>query len=161
MISVPDLVSCVIRPVLKDIGLWSENAEKLVLGTCCVESACGQYLVQIGGGPALGIYQCEPATHEDIWTNFLRFRPELAAKVRHLIINCTDALHDELCGNLYYATAMCRVHYCRFPEPIPDTLLGQAQFWKLRYNTVLGAGTVEDYVAAWRRFVPDPVTVAV
>jgi hypothetical protein len=147
------LLNYIIRPVLRDLGLWSEPAERLVLGTACQESACGQYVHQIEG-PALGIYQCEAASHDDIWDNYLDFNLDLSKKVQRWYINTTNELSDELPGNLYYATAMCRIHYLRVPEPIPDTLPGQAALWKLRYNTPKGKGTVEEYIHNWRRFIP-------
>ena len=53
---------------------------------------------------------------------------------------------EEMTGNLYYATAMCRVHYRRVKEPIPNTVIGQAQYWKRYYNTPLGKGTEENYI---------------
>ncbi|KAF0118141.1 MAG: hypothetical protein FD149_866 [Rhodospirillaceae bacterium] len=72
-------VTTVIRPTLLHLGLHSPAAEALLLGTAIQESRLGTYLRQTGGGPALGVYQMEPATHEDIWTNFLAYRPDLAA----------------------------------------------------------------------------------
>lgn len=157
MIQPEHLVKYVIRPVLEDLNLYSQDAEDLILGTACVESECGRWLHQLGNGPALGIFQCEPDTHQDIWTNFLAYHPEL----RNRVLNWTaDARAEELVGNLFYATAICRIHYFRFAEPIPNTLLGQAHFWKIRYNTRRGAGTEEDYIAAWKRFVPvEPVAI--
>jgi hypothetical protein len=138
----------VIRPTLKTIGLWSENAERLLLGTACKESDCGRWLKQLGGGPALGIYQMEPATHNDLWENFLMYRD----------VPLKNSGAERMVGDLYYASAMCRFAYRRVPEPIPDTLPGQAQYWKHWYNTYLGAGTEEEYIAAWRRFVPSDLT---
>jgi hypothetical protein len=148
------LTKYVIRPVLKDLGLYSVPAEQLVLGTACQESQCGRWLKQLGNGPALGIYQMEPATHDDIWDNFLEHRDKLVEKVKGFWINTSSDLADELVGNLYYATAMCRIHYLRVPEPIPDTLIGQAYYYKRYYNTPLGKATAEEYIAAWRRFIP-------
>jgi len=49
---------------------------------------------------------------------------------------------------------MCRIHYLRVPEPIPDTIQGQAAYWKMHYNTELGAGTPQEYILSWYRFVP-------
>ena len=55
----------VIRPALVKLRLQSPAAEALLLGTAVVESGLSA-LVQAGGGPALGLYQIEPATHADI-----------------------------------------------------------------------------------------------
>jgi hypothetical protein len=105
-------------------------------------------------GPALGIYQMEPATHDDIHENFIRFDDGLRGKIKdyNLMAMPIDAAH-EMIGNLYYATAMCRIHYLRVPEPIPDYLGGQAQYWKTHYNSEKGAGTVQQYMNNWNRYV--------
>lgn len=153
MIDPLQLLNHIIRPVLHDLDLWSPEAERLVLGTACKESECGRWLVQLGGGPALGIYQMEPATHSDLWAHYIYGRDALRLRLQKF---CSQAEPpaNELIWNLAYATAMCRIHYYRAPEKIPDDLPGQAQLWKLRYNTPLGAGTVDEYIAAWRQFVP-------
>lgn len=157
MIDPRHLLEHVIRPVLRDLGLWSVAAERLVLGTACQESACGRYLVQIGG-PAKGIFQMEPATHDDIWGNFLVYRDDLQVKILKWRTDSeVISSVNEMIGNLYYATAMCRVHYLRVPEPIPDDLHGQAQYWKKNYNSELGKGTVEEYMNNWNRFVSPQV----
>lgn len=153
MIDPKQLLERIIRPVLMDLGLWSADAERLVLGTACQESACGRYLVQLGSGPALGIFQMEPATHDDLWRNFLQFRPGIEERVQKLLIGSHPAA-TQLIGNLYYATAMCRVHYLRDRDPIPDNLRGQAEYWKRVYNTRLGRGTVDEYLNNWQRYVP-------
>lgn len=150
MIEPRHLVLHVIRPVLKDLNLWSAPAEQLLLGTACVESECGRWLAQQNDGPAMGIFQMEPATHWDnlIW---LDSQTPLKQKVRQW--GMVGALHEDLAGNLCYAAAMARIKYLRDPEPIPDYRAGQAQMWKRIYNTELGAGTVQKYLDAWNRFV--------
>lgn len=135
----------VIRPALKHIDLWSAAAENLVLGTALVESK-GEYIHQVGGGPALGLWQMEPATHDDIWTNYLRYQLEIAEKV--LTLTTAAEITEgalELIGNLYYGAAMCRIHYRRVSEPLPQEkdADGMARYWKAHYNTSRGAGTVE------------------
>lgn len=155
MIDANQLLKEVIRPVLRDIGLGGVYAEAMVLGTACQESHCGLWLVQLGNGPARGIYQMEPATHDDIWDHFIQHRPELVTKVNRWRCQYGNGMGPgEMTYNLAYATIMCRLHYYRRPEPMPDTLQGQAQFWKSVYNTPLGAGTVEQYIDSWRQFAP-------
>lgn len=144
-ISIAQLRHYVIRPTLLHIGLHSQSAENLVLGTALVESA-GKYIKQIGGGPALGFWQMEPATHDDIWQNWLSYRPEIAERIRELDTRAriTEGA-AEMIGNMFYAAAMCRVFYRRLPDALPaeDDYEGMAGLWKRRYNTHLGAGTVE------------------
>ena len=147
----------IVVPVLEHIGAHSDAAVELVLGTALQESGL-HHLTQMGGGPGRGVYQMEGATHDDIWLNYIAYRPELAEKVRALELPSWYVGHDgdEMEGNLYYATAMCRLQYLRRPEPLPaagDTR-GQAAYWKAFYNTYKGAGTAEDYVRSWSRLGP-------
>lgn len=160
MIDANHLLKEVIRPVLQDLRLDSALAEALVLGTACKESHCGLWLVQLGQGPARGIYQMEPATHEDIWNNYLSDRQDLAKKVNRWRIQYGNGMGaEEMVGNIYYATAMCRIRYLRVPEPIPDTLPGQAAYWKKYYNTTIGKGTEQEYIEAWRQFAPSTLQI--
>ena len=63
----------IITPALSKLQLYSKDAEELLIFTCAVESDGGTYLKQIKG-PALGIYQMEPRTYNDIWQNYMRNR---------------------------------------------------------------------------------------
>lgn len=148
----------VVRPALQAIDLWSPAAEDLVLGTGLVESRF-MFLRQLGGGPALGLWQMEPATHDDVWRNFLDFRPELGERVgalaawRKLPMIEPAARAGELAWNLRYAAALCRVHYRRAPAPLPEAgdVDGYAAYWKRFYNTAAGAGTAAAFAALYRR----------
>lgn len=150
------LVELVIEPVLEHLGLDSPAATELVLNTAKAESEM-EYLRQLGGGPALGIYQMEPATHDDLWENFLRFPrwKDLARRVQSLAINKGTPDSQQLIGNLYYATAMCRVHYYRVPDALPPAgdLAAQAAYWKRHYNTHLGRGTEEHFLGHARTII--------
>jgi hypothetical protein len=63
MLNVASIRTQVIYPALNKMGMWSEAAGELVLGTAIVESN-HTYLKQHGDGPALGLWQVEPATHD-------------------------------------------------------------------------------------------------
>lgn len=136
----------IIVPTLAQLGLYSPAATSLVLGTAMHESHLIA-LRQQGGGPALGLWQMEPATHDDIWRNFLKYRTDVAVKIRHYF-NVADDLMisaDQMTGNLYYACAMARIQYRRVSAPLPDNEPNAlAAFWKEHYNTPLGAGTVAE-----------------
>lgn len=150
-INIAQLRRYVVRPALKFIGLHAPNSENLVVGTALVESG-GRFLRQVGGGPALGMWQMEPVTHRDIWDNWLRYQPELSEKIQGLQTARADDFQEELIGNLFYAAAMCRVFYRRLPDALPaeDDYSGMAALWKKRYNTYLGAGTVEKAIPYFR-----------
>lgn len=150
-----------VRAMVRSVLLYLEPeiphsvaAEELVLGTAIQESGL-QHLRQLGNGPALGLWQCEPVTHDDLWDNYLAYQTALAGKVRGLASQhwWQRDRHGELVRNLAYAAAICRAHYRRCKEPLPAAgdLHQQAALWKLRYNTVHGKGTVAEYIANWRR----------
>jgi len=140
----------IVGPALRAIGLWGVAAEELVLGTALVESKL-KYLKQLGGGPALGLYQVEPATHEDLWDNWLRYNPDHGDRLRALLMRGSTPAIDQLVCNLYYATAVCRLLYYRHKEPLakPGDIAGHARYWKQYYNTYLGDGMDRDFIAAW------------
>lgn len=152
----------IIQPVLKDLGLYSLAAEELLLGTAVQESLNFTYRTQMGGGPAKSYFQMEPATHDDIWNNFLRYKQELADKViATLTVPDADKL-EALEHNDYYAAAMARVHYYRVSKALPDAgdVNAQAAYWKQYYNTPLGKGRVNEYVEKWELYVAEaPLSV--
>jgi hypothetical protein len=138
----------VIVPALNAIGLWSPAAEDVMLGTALQES--GLRTTHQVGGPALGLWDMEPATHDDIWRNFLAFRAELSAKVKRLAVSAV-ALVQQLEQNHPYACAMARLKYYRSPAPLPahGDIDGYAHLWKTVYNTAGGKGTEAEFIANW------------
>lgn len=143
-----------IDATLSRMDLRSPAAIDLLMGTAAQESRLGTYIRQVGGGPALGIFQMEPATERDIWSSYLRGRLHLSDRV--WVVTGVDGPNaSQLEGNLLYQIAMCRIHYLRVPSPLPEAsdIGGLAAYWKQHYNTRLGAGTEEEFVASYRRYV--------
>jgi len=143
----------VIRPALECLSpqiQYSPVAENLLMGTASQESNL-IYLKQLGGGPAVGLFQMEPATYEDIWEHYLNRKANLAAK---LLSMCPDQKVPDasyMAGNLFFAAAMCRVHYYRKPDPLPkNDPFSLGQYWKKFYNTVHGAGTVDEFIENYK-----------
>lgn len=143
----------IIRPVLHGIGMWNEYAEELMIGTAAVESDGGTFLVQQNNGPAVGIFQMEPKTHDDIWKIWLPNHPAVAANLMTTCMISMKPAAPMMISNLFYATAMARIQYFRNSAfPIPATLEGQAAYWVEFYNRG-DAATPEKYIAAYKRFV--------
>jgi hypothetical protein len=156
MIHAADLQTLVIRPALLAIGLHSGAAERLLVGTAATESTVGEVTrLRQTVGPALGIFQIEPATHQDVWRNYLAFRPELAARVRSLcppeFVQAHGVPEDAaLIGCLPYAAAIARLVYGRAKPPLPaaDDVRGLAEYWVRWYNRG-GKGTVDKFMESW------------
>ena len=138
--------------VLQDIELYSDDAVELILGTIAQESKGGEYIKQLGNGPALGICQMESATFKDIIDNFLQYKQDLARKIKY--VSGVDGFKAKyLEYNLAFSIAMCRVHYLRVNESLPSSLDGWAKYWKQYYNTYLGKGTEEEYINNYKKYV--------
>ncbi|GBQ91007.1 hypothetical protein [Gluconobacter albidus] len=138
--------SLIVRPALQALGLWSLAAENLLMGTMLVESG-GVYLQQAGGGPAVGLWQMEPVTHDDCWENWLCApgRSRQATALRQMIgyLAPSAAL---MIWNLKYAAGMARIRYQRVSAPLPaaDDAQALCAYWKTHYNTAGGGGAVND-----------------
>lgn len=140
------LLQYVIRPALLRLEAFiphTRRAERLVLGTAITESGL-QYLDQVDKlakpGPAYGLWQMEKITFDD---HLKRIPKGLEAGLYGYMAWVPDV--EDLHWNLRLGAAMCRILYWHAPEPLPPEgdVLAMAQFWKKRYNTPLGAGTVE------------------
>ena|SRR3990167_3136972 len=153
MIDAKQLRTLIIRPVLEHLGMWSPVAENLVAGTAAQESHL-QYLKQFGKGPAIGLWQMEPATHDDLWKNYLQYHNDIAKKVHDLELPAFAGGASEMAGNLYYGCAMCRIHYRRIKAPLPDDpedVWALARYWKTYYNTAAGKGRVEEFFSNYTK----------
>ena len=146
----------VVRATLMSLRMWSQAAENLLLGTAIQESGL-RYLRQFDSGPARGLYQIEPATHDDIWDVYLKFRKTLKGRIEVLAAPVPSRI-DQLATNLAYATAIARLVYWRHPEPLPEPgdVDGLARYWKRFFNTEKGKGRAADFAAKYRRHIVKP-----
>ena len=131
----------IVRPTLDYLGLGGDAAVNLLTGTALAESDA-TYLRQIGGGPALGLWQMEPATHDDCWANFLRFpaQSRLATKLQGML--APDLPRSaQMITNLRYACAMARIRFYRVRDALPAATdaAGLSAYHKAHYNTTQGA----------------------
>jgi len=154
MIDNTQLRECIIKPALSAMQLYSDAAVELLIFTCAVESKGGTYLHQIKG-PALGIYQMEPRTYNDIWQNYLRSQPTML----HILGANFDAYRmpseDRMVYDLLFATAMARLHYLRIRKDLPDAkdIDGIWNYYKEFYNTHEGKSKKERSIKAYEEFI--------
>jgi hypothetical protein len=141
-----------IKGILVNFDLHSGDAVNLLMGTAAQESHLGTYIMQQGGGPALGIFQMEPATEIDIWANYISGQPRLKEKIPEILGRKYPNVFA-LKTDLAYQIIMARIHYLRQAEPLPSDALGMARYWKKYYNTPKGKGTVEEFLLNYSRLV--------
>ena len=125
----------------------SKNANFLSLCTAAIESNCGYYIKQIGG-PALGVWQMEPDTLEDIGLNCDALRDEFfLIDIEELIVYSGV---EYLISSPMYACAMARLKYSMDLARLLDhnNIRDVYDYYKRIYNTPAGASTFEKFEKA-------------
>lgn len=146
-IAASDFRKYVIEPALSALAPAgipvTQTAADLLMATAAQESALGTWLVQ-EGGPALGVFQIEPPSLDD-----LELQLTAAQKAALATLGSSAPLIEQLAGNLVLAAAICRLFYWHVPEPLPpDTVSGLWGYYKQHYNTPLGAATEPEFLMA-------------
>ena len=124
----------VVIPALEAIQLYTPAAAQLVTGTALAESGL-RYIDQVTNGeerpgPAYGPFQMERLTFNDLWRRYLPSQPDLGRRVQALAAPGLSPL-EQMHGNHFLASALCRVFYWRAPGALPERgdLQGQAEYW--------------------------------
>ena len=133
---------------LKEMDLYSEDAVDLVYKTGNAETGY-RHLKQMGGGPAIGFWQVEPATLIDIIDNYVKYRPELEKRLKSLGFS-KIGIETRVMSNIALQAVFCRLKYKRDKYALPKSsdLEAQARYWKRVYNTHLGKGTITHFMEA-------------
>lgn len=154
MINIEQFRQLIVKPVLKDLVLDSDSAEELLVFTCANESKGGTYLHQVNG-PALGIYQMEPETYNDIWKNFINKSPRLCMILVSNFGCSYQAQPERMVWDLHFATVLARLHYARVSEPLPkaNDLNSIWEYYKKYYNTPKGSAQKDSALENYHRFL--------
>ena len=146
------LLDFIIIPTLQYMGHGynSKDAQMLLLATAAIESDCGFYIKQING-PALGIWQMESDTHDDIWENCDALKKQDFAYTIACFNSCRNDLAELMITEPVYACAMARLKYSMDKESLPphNEIFEIYRYYKRIYNTPLGASTFEKFKLAW------------
>jgi hypothetical protein len=156
MLDIDQYVNNILEPSLMAVELHTLEAESLLLGTMAVESNFGTYIKQIKG-PALGFYGQEPNDYDDIRYNYLDNRDALSCKLLTFLDYRSFPTYKSLLHDLRLQVIMSRLHYRRIPDELPafNDIEGQAKYWKQHYNTPKGKGSVEKFMADYKRCLID------
>lgn len=145
----------IIKPTLEYMGgnYYSKDASFLLLCTAAIESDCGEFIKQVNG-PALGIWQMEPATHDDVWVNCdaLKNNSNLKDFLLHSMTTISINSVDSLISSPMYACAMARLKYAMDPKHLPKytgkpnlDLPTFYEVYKRVYNTAHGKSTFDKW----------------
>jgi len=151
-----------VQPVLEVLGkanpaLNSEAAANLLMGTAAQESKLGHYMHQLGG-PAMGPFQIEDPTYQDTLGRYLGRDENSAMRdaVESFLYRGTAVLDSrQLITNMPLGCAIARIKFWMAPEALPEAedIEGLADYWKRHYNTMAGAGTSEEFMASYEKYV--------
>ena len=138
----------------------SDDAVNLVVATGIVESRY-EYTRQMGDGPARSFWQVEPATCVDNLAHYLKHRPKLMKRCAEASVvdiknwqNFDERVWAEILEkNIAAGIVHCRLKYWRVPKRMPNTIEGQADYWKKYYNTEGGKGDPEHFVEAVKKWL--------
>ena len=132
------------------IDAYSDDALALVVRTGMAESGYRALKGYGEGNPAIGFFQIEPATMNDMIDNYIKYRSRYKVDLISLGMNFEKDTIISVMSNIAVQAALCRIHYRRDKHSIPswDDLEGQAKYWKRVYNTNLGRGTTEHFIKA-------------
>ncbi len=147
----------IILPALTALGMKTPNAVNLMLGTMAQESEMGKFIVQQGIGMkgGIGVYQMQAPTYMDLWKRIIQPSTALRAKIRLML--CYDVMPpaERMASDIMLATLMTRIYYYAIPQPLPDKddIIGLGTYWKEHYNTLNGAGSIQEFTDAYYRLV--------
>lgn len=136
-----------IRETLEHMGTKyaTPSAVELLMMTCAHESRLGSYLKQVNG-PALGLFQMEPDTLDDLWDNYINYHKDIEW---HFDLYQAWDTPDELTWNHKFAIVAARLQYYRVTEALPGQPEELARYAKQYWNTDLGKAEASDYLEAY------------
>lgn len=152
-----DWLRRVIQPALAYMGPAYSGAsiERGLLVTGWHESAKFSEIAQLGPDYALGPWQMERLTFDDLWERWLDSTVErrgLRETLRDLVppMHADEPFEALACAPLF-ACGMARLRYRMVPQALPAAgdAAGWAAYWKQHYNTPLGAGKPAQFMEAW------------
>lgn len=142
------LLTELIQPSLRWMGpqYADPRAAVLLLATCAQESRCGEFIRQVGGGPARGIMQIEPGAYKLVcdWHDQRNLR----------LIEYPRPDPDRLISDMRLSVVVARLLYYSWPDPLPEsTAEATWPIYKKCYNSHQGAATQGQWEANWVRYV--------
>lgn len=180
-VSLDYMRNCIINPVLDDfmpiftdkmdIQLDRKFWENLLLGTAAQESNfLNIYRDQAGGGPGRGLFQIELDTHDDLWDSYFSVSTVRGNLIKENYLQGEEPTEYDLKYNDRYGAAIALNYYVRvfdnydqgkdfnyFEDVLadvdPDDPAELANIWKLHYNTSSGAGTEQNFIDNWDRYI--------
>jgi len=120
------------------------KALRLLLETACAETHLGTFADRHPYKLGVGITQFDQIALDDLQKR-VRSRHRRLLK-QEFGYSLNEIVLADLADDAVLAFALTRLKYLLVPEPIPETLIGRAAYWKKYFNTDAGKGTTRDYL---------------
>lgn len=143
------VVDRILHMIPKGYSIMSSKAIMMIIAH---ESQKGKYIKQLGAGPALGLIQMEPPTHQCVWDEGDSvWENALICKIitqeeynKRIHPHASRLLYD-----LRYNVFMARQRLFMKPEALPDTDAKLSRYLKKHWNTIHGEASAKDYLDAY------------
>lgn len=133
------------------LGRGEQNAAVYLLcETAAAETQYGTFRDATPNGAGRGLYQCDEIPFLDVQSRARN--SDVDAIKQAFDIDIKSVKWADLNYSPLLATIFARLHYKLRPDAVPQALKGRAEYWKKHYNSVLGKGTVEHYLASANKF---------
>jgi hypothetical protein len=142
-------VKIVAQAVCEILG-GGDAAVRLLCETAAAETQCGTSADRTPNGAGRGLFQCDKIAFDDVV--YRAKKSDIDALKNAFGFDLRAIEWSVLNYAPLIAAAVCRLHYKLRPGAIPLDLRGRAEYWKKHYNSSLGRGTVEHYLASVARF---------
>jgi len=132
----------------------NHTAHHLIIETACAETGLGNIhdKTKFAGMGICQIDNCKPwFPFDDLKKRSLKHREKILEK---LGIDIQLVEWEHLRYNTFLSLLFCRLHYLPFAETIPFALKERAKYWKDKYNTKAGKGSVEHYLLMVSKYYP-------
>ena len=140
----------IVEYALYKVDSYSDDALAMVVRTGMAESGYRALKGYGEGNPAIGFWQVEPATMNDMIINYIHYRSHYKKNLISLGMNFEKDTIMSVMSNMAVQAALCRLHYRRDSKPIPSwsNMEAQGKYWKRVYNTFKGRGTIKHFMKA-------------
>lgn len=154
----------VIRPSLKAINLWSEDAEALIFGTALVESRL-RYIVQLNMQEtgAAGFLQIEMPTAKWLCREYIPRKEAIDKAIASFLwpwnrdtLRMSDlsdiSLRELLLYDLRVGVILARMKYYSIPQPLPakNNVAAMGEYWKKYYNASPNGLPASEFVKLYK-----------
>jgi hypothetical protein len=146
MVNPYQFANLILEPAYKACNMYSLNAMYLMTCIAGVESKL-THLKQLPNGPAVGLFQVEPATYIDT-CRYLNLHPALRDQILSYCQYESLPNVDALIHNLAFNALIARVKIWMIPEQIPSYKdpAAQAAYYEKYYNANADVDKTQEFI---------------